>query len=156
MKEKVRIEVPKIEDLEVVNKLAKQVHELHVKWIPDLFLSVDEVISEEDFEKKIEEKEIYVAKVQNEILGYVIFNIKEKDNPIMKYRKVLSVEAICVEEGNRKKGIGILLLEFIKAIAKEKQCTDLYLTVNEENKDAIRFYEKFGFRVKNIAYSMKI
>lgn len=47
------IEIPRIEDFNKVNELAKQVHELHVNWRPDLFLSVDEVISKEDFEKMI-------------------------------------------------------------------------------------------------------
>ncbi len=37
----VTIEVPQIEDFKRVNELAKQVHELHVNWNPDLFLSVD-------------------------------------------------------------------------------------------------------------------
>lgn len=36
----ITIEIPKIEDFEKVNVLAKQVHELHVNWRPDLFLSV--------------------------------------------------------------------------------------------------------------------
>ena len=31
------IEIPQIEDFNRVNKLAKQVHELHVNWGPDLF-----------------------------------------------------------------------------------------------------------------------
>ena len=32
----------------------------------------------------------------------------------------------------------------------------MYLTVNEENINAIKLYEKFGFKVKSIAYSMQI
>ena len=43
-----------------------------------------------------------------------------------------------------------------KNIAKEKNCTDMYLTVNVENINAIKLYEKFGFKVKSIAYSMQI
>ena len=46
------IEIPQIEDFNRVNELAKQVHELHVNWRPDLFLSVDEVISKEDLKQK--------------------------------------------------------------------------------------------------------
>ena len=38
------IEIPKIEDFKKLNELARQVHELHVNWRPDLFLIVDEVI----------------------------------------------------------------------------------------------------------------
>lgn len=47
-------------------------------------------------------------------------------------------------------------MEVVLEIAKTKGCTDLYLTVNKENENAIKVYEKFGFKVKNIAYMMKI
>ena len=150
------IEIPKITDYAEVNDLAKQVHKLHVNWRPDLYLSVEEVIKKEDFEEKIQSKEIFVARMQNNIVGYVTFNIKEKNNPSMRYRKQLQIEAICVNEKNRSKGIGTELLNFAKNIAKENNCTDMYLTVNEENINAIKVYEKFGFKVKSIAYSMQI
>lgn len=150
------IEVPKMEDFKTVNKIAKQVQELHVKWRPDLFLSVDEVITKEEFEEKIQNREIFVAKIDNKIVGYITVNIIEKNNSIIRYRKQLSIEAIGVDENNRGKGIGTSLLEHVKYEAKKNNCTDMYLTVNEENKGAIKLYEKFGFKVKNISYSMKI
>ena len=150
------IEIPRIKDFNRVNELAKQIHELHVNWRPDLFLSVDEVISKEDFEKMIQAKEIFVAKLQDEIVGYITFNIKEKNNHSMRYRKQLQIEAICVDEKNRGKGIGTELLKHIKEFGKENNCTDLYLTVNKENENAIKVYEEFGFKVKSIAYSMQI
>jgi len=150
------IEIPRIEDFNKVNELAKQVHELHVNWRPDLFLNVDEVISKEDFEKMIQAKEIFVAKIEDEIVGYITINIKEKNNPSMRYRKQLQIEAICVDEKNRGKGIGTELLKYAKKHGKENECTDVYLTVNEENENAIRVYEEFGFKVKSIAYSMQI
>jgi len=150
------IEVPKLEDWEKVNKLAMQVHKMHVHWRPDLFFDVEEVILREDFEVMLQNKEIFVAKLCEEIVGYIVFNIKEKNNHIMRYRKQLSIEAICVDEKHRGKGIGRSLLEHVKTIGKENNCTDMYLTVNEENKDAIKLYEKFGFKVRNIAYLMPI
>lgn len=150
------IEIPKITDYIEINNLAKQVHRLHVKWRPDLYLDIDEVIKKKDLKEKIQSNEIIVAKMQNNIVGYVTFNIQEKNNPIMRYRKQLQIEAICVDENNRCKGIGTELLKHLKNIAKEKNCTDMYLTVNEENINAIKLYEKFGFKVKSIAYSMQI
>lgn len=150
------VEVPSIEDFNRVNELAVQVHEMHVNWNPDLFKSVKEVINIEDFENKVKNEEIYVAKSEKEIVGYVIFSIKEKEFPSMRYRKQLNIEAICVDEKHRGKGIGTKILESIKEVAKSKGCTDLYLTVNKENENAIKVYEKFGFEVKNIAYMMKI
>ena len=110
----ITIEIPQIKDFNRVNKLAKQVHELHVNWRPNLFLSVDEVISKENFEEKIQAKEIFVAKIEDEIVGYITFNVKEKDNPSMRYRKQLQIEAICVDEKNRGKGIGTELLKYVK------------------------------------------
>ena len=153
---KLIIEVPKKEDFKAVNKLAKQVHELHVNWNPDLFLSVDEVITKEHFEKMIEAKEILVAKCGDEFVGYVTFNIKEKENPNMRYRKQINIEAICVDEEHRGEGIGTELLNYLRNFGKQIGCTDLYLTVNKENEKAIKMYENFGFKVRNIAYIMKI
>lgn len=150
------VEIPKMADCKEINNLAKQVHELHVNWRPDIFLSVDEVIKKEELKEKINNKKIFVAKEQNHIVGYIIFDIKEKNNPNMKYRKQLHIEAICVDEKNRNRGIGTELLKFVRVIAKENNCTDIHLTVNEENIDAIKLYEKFGFKVMNIAYSMHI
>ena len=150
------IENPQIKDFNRVNELAKQVHELHVNWRPDLFLSVDEVISQEEFEKRIQANEIFVARIEDEIVGYITINIKEKNNPIMRNRKQLQIEAICVDEKNRGKGIGIQLLKYVKQYGKKNNCTDMYLTVNEENASAIKMYEEFGFKVKSIAYSMQI
>lgn len=150
------IKIPETEDYEQVNKLAKQVHELHVKWRPDLFLNVDEVISRDNFKEMIQAKEIFVVKKQSKIVGYITFNIQEKTNPSMRYRKQINIDAICVDEENRGEGIGTLLLEYVKKYGKENNCTDMYLTVNEENEKAIKVYEKFGFKVKSIAYSMII
>lgn len=121
LKMKVIIEIPKIEDFGRVNELAKQVHKLHVNWRPDLFLDAEEVISNEIFKEMIQEETILIAKCNNVIEGYVTFKISEKSNPSMRYRKVLSIEAICVNESNRGNGIGTKLLEHLKNYGKRKR-----------------------------------
>lgn len=153
-----KIELPNINDWEVINNLAIQVHKLHVNWRPDLFISVDEVITKEELAEMIENKEIFVAKINDVIVGYITFIIREKinQNPKFRRRKQLNIEAMCVDDNYRGKGIGTALLNFIKEEAIRNNCTDIYLTVNEENKNAIKTYEKFGMKVKNISYSMKI
>ena len=150
------IVIPRLKDYDSVNKLAIQVHELHVGWRPDLFISVKEVISREYFNELILNNQIFVAKIDEEIVGYITFNIREKQIPSMRYRKQLNIDAMCVDENHRGKGIGTKLLKFVKELAIENNCTDLYLTVNEENESAIKTYENFGMKVKNIAYSMEI
>lgn len=151
-----KIEVPTINDYEQVNDLACQVHELHVNWRPDLFLPTKEAIAKERFVNLIEEKSIFVVKIEDKIVGYVTFCIVEKENPILRFRKQLSIDDMCVDNKYRGQGIGSSLLKFIEKYAKEANCTDIYLTVNEENTNAIKTYEKFGMKVKNIAYSKEI
>jgi ribosomal protein S18 acetylase RimI-like enzyme len=148
---------PKINNQLEINNLAKQVHKLHVNWNPDMFLDVEQVIPIERLEKLIETESIYVAEIENKIVGYIIIEIKEKDNGcMMRYRKLLHIDTLCVDEKFRGMGIGTKMLEFAKKIAKEQNCTDMHLTVNPNNKNAIKVYEKFGMEVNNISYMMKL
>ena len=152
------IRIPNIDEYEIVNELAVQVHELHVGWRPDLFNSVDEVITLDEYMELIQNKEIYVSVIDNKVVGYIVFCIVEKisQNNKFRYRKQLNVDAMCVDETYRGRGIGTELLNFVEKIAIENECTDMYLTVNEENIGAIKTYENFGMRVKNIAYSKRL
>ncbi len=152
----INIEIPKIENQTEINEIAKQVHKLHVNWRPDLFLDVEEVISKERLEGLLESSSIYVGKIENKIVSYIIVYIKEKNNQFMRYRKILEIDTLCVDENYRGNGIGTQMLEFAKELGLKNNCTDMYLTVNEENEVAIKAYEKFGFKVKNISYSMQI
>lgn len=154
----IKIEIPKIDDYANVNALAIQVHELHVNWRPDLFNHIETVISRDMFKEMIEKKEVYVAKLDNLIVGYMVICIKEKIyiNKMMRDRRIIEVEALCVDKDYRGMGIGTLLLDKAIEIGKDNQCNDICLTVNEENTGAIKLYEKIGMRVKNIAYSMRI
>ena len=70
--EKLKIIQPTIDEWSKINELAKQVHKLHINWNSDLFLDVEEVISMERLNKLLETDSIYVAKVNGEIVGYII------------------------------------------------------------------------------------
>lgn len=154
--EELKIMQPTIKDQSKINNLAKQVHKLHVNWNPDLFLDVEEVISEERLNKLLKTDSIYVAKINNKIVGYIIIDIKEKENEVIRYRKLLSIDTLCIDEDFRGQGIGTKMLEFAKNIAKEQNCTDMHLTVNPNNEKAIKVYEKFGMKVHNLSYMMKL
>lgn len=147
---------PKIKNQVEINNLAKQVHKLHVNWNSAMFLDVEQVIPIERLEKLLETESIYIARLENKIVGYIIIDIKEKDNGFMRYRKILSIDTLCIDEKFRRQGIGTKMLEFAKRLGKEKNCTDMHLTVNPNNKNAIKVYENFGMKVNNISYMMKL
>lgn len=149
------IVLPEINDVKEINEIARQVHDLHVNWRPDIFVSVENPVQEDRLKELIENKEIYVIK-EEKIIGYAIIKIKEKNSYGTHYRKYLCIEVIAIDEAHRGKGYGTKLIEFLKDLGRKEDCTDLYLNVNEENKDAIKLYEKIGMRVKNISYSGKL
>jgi ribosomal protein S18 acetylase RimI-like enzyme len=53
---------------------------------------------------------------------------------------------LCVNKKYQKKGIGKNLIKNAKKIAKEKKCSKIILDVSKENDNAIKFYNKLGFK----------
>ena len=152
--EKFIIEVPKVIDLDVIDKIAVQVHDCHVEWRPDIFEHTDCIIDEEELVRLIKNNGIFFIKKENKIVGYVLLSSKEGKKNGYKFRKQLVIEAMGIDKEFRNQGIGTRLLEFVKKYAKENGFTELRLTVNEENENAIHLYEKVGFKVRNIAYTL--
>lgn len=151
------IEIPNINDYSKINTLAVKLHDIHVKWRPDIFVHSDVIFEVEELKQLIEDKYIFVARENEDIVGYILIGpIKEGTKNGYKYRKELPIEAMIVDENLRGKGIGTKLLEHVIKIANENNCTAVRLTVNEENNSARYVYEKLGMKVKNIAYTLDL
>ncbi len=56
---------------------------------------------------------------------------------------------IAVDEECRGKGIGTFILEKSLVLAREKACKRVVLDVYLENKQALKLYERFGFKIYN-------
>ena len=151
------IEKAKLEQLEIINKIGVQCHNLHVNWRKDIFRKTNNIITEERLKFLIDTEKILVA-VENEIVqGFMILDEKVRlGRELLVDKKYLVIDTIAIDVNFRRKGIGTKLLEYAEMIALKEGFTDLYLTVNEENTAGINNYEKFGFKVKNIAYSKSI
>ena len=104
----------------------------------------------------INNSEIFVARIDNKVVGYVLVTSKEGKSNGYRYRKQLLIDAMGVDEEYRNRGIGRELLNYLKKFAKDNGYTDLRLTVNEENENAIHLYEAVGFKVRNIAYTLDL
>ena len=150
------IDTPGIDERKIVNDIAKQGHDLHVGWNPDIYLTVDEVMQKDYYEDLIRNNALLVAREEGEIVGYLVYSIKEVSIPIMKYRKMLYIDSICVDEKCRGRGIGTRMLEYAKDLAEKSACTELSLSVCHSNASAIKIYEDFGFEQKSISYRLKI
>ena len=73
----IKVEIPQVSDLEIIDKIALQVHDCHVKWLPDIFEHTDYIFKEEDLKNLIQEENIFVAKLDKQIVGYILLSKRE-------------------------------------------------------------------------------
>lgn len=144
------LQLARPEDREIVNLLALQVHAMHVAWRPDLYEMVDELYDEVRFWNAVRQRQLYVAKIDHVVVGYILLKTRLYDWPGVVKRKVMVVEELCVHESCRNQGIGKQMMEDARALAKAFHCTDMLLGVYPQNDDAVGFYQKCGFTIRSI------
>lgn len=90
------------------------------------------------------ESEFYFAKIEEKVIGYLKINA-ENSQTEQHTDNSLEIERIYVLSEFKGKKVGQALYEKAMQIAQQKQVKFVWLGVWEENKSAIRFYEKNGF-----------
>ena len=68
--------------------------------------------------------------------GLITYNIEGK-----------ACEVITLNSLEEDHGVGTLMLETVKAVAKENGCKRLWLITTNDNLNALRFYQKRGFEL---------
>jgi ribosomal protein S18 acetylase RimI-like enzyme len=87
----------------------------------------------------------YFALLNNERVGYIKLNFMQAQTEF-RHDEALEVERIYVLSKYQGAGIGKKLLDFAKAKAVENRLRYVWLGVWEHNLNAIRFYEREGFK----------
>lgn len=109
-----------------------------IKYINDLKLINDFL---QNFDSKIEEISVFqkfiVFKENNEFIGFADFSLI--------YDRI-EINYIFVNKESRRKNIASKLINFIEEVGKDNKCINISLEVNENNVNAIKFYEKNGFK----------
>lgn len=143
-------------DREAINLLALQVHAMHVQWRPDIYEMPEELFSEKRLLEAIQNRGIYVAKIDDVVIGYVLLKTRLYDWAGVVKRKVMYIDELCVHELYRNQGIGRTIMQDVQALAKAFRCTDMQLGVYPQNNDAVAFYQKCGFTIRSIDMQRKV
>ena len=93
-------------DRSAVNRLARQVHEMHVQWRPDLYTMPEELFPEELYAQLLKNRELYVAKIEGNVVGYALLVIRDFNHNGMYFRRIMNISEFCVHEAARGHGIG--------------------------------------------------
>lgn len=101
-----------------------------------------------DFQKEFENpnSEFYFIMSVNQVCGYLKLNEKDAQTE-PRGEGCLEIERIYVIGGWQGMGLGKIMIDFAVEIAKKKGKKVLWLGVWEKNPNAIRFYERLGFKV---------
>lgn len=143
-------------DQGAVEILARQIHAMHVAWRPDIYEMVQEMFPQGRFDAAVQNRELYVAVLDDQVVGYVLVKIRVADWNGVVRRKVMLIDEFCVDETLRRHGIGTRMLDEVKILAKAFGCTDLQLSVYPQNDDAVGFYQKNGLMIQDIKMQMKL
>ncbi|MBR7178385.1 MAG: GNAT family N-acetyltransferase [Oscillospiraceae bacterium] len=150
------IELARLSDRADVNRIARQVHALHVQWRPDLYTMPEELFPEDRFSELVKNRELYAAKLKGTVVGFVLVRIRVSEGVGKVTRKVMLIDQFCVDEGFRNHGIGTQMMTELRVLARAFGCTDLQLGVYPQNDAAVSFYQKCGFMIRSIDMQRKV
>lgn len=88
--------------------------------------------------------EIYFAKFQDEVIGYLKLNFG-KSQIHLQDETAIQIERLYLKKENQNKNVGQLLLDKAIEIAQFKRKNYVWLGVWEQNLRAIAFYKRNGF-----------
>ena len=132
--------------------LLQQVGQVHHQIRPDLFRAGAQKYDEPALEALLQDKTrpIFIADTDGKVAGYCfcILQVTEHD-PVLRDRKVLYIDDLCVDESVRGQGIATKLYSHALDYAKSLGCDAVTLNVWYGN-DAQIFYEKCGMKPQKI------
>ena len=138
-------------DIEKTMVLLREVHDLHAKLRPDIFIEGATKYTPEELRGIFANSDtpVFAAVDEDgELVGYAFCVMKQPPfTTNMKQIKTLYIDDLCVDENCRGQHVGTLLFEFVKQYAREQGCHDVTLNVWEGN-SAREFYDKMGMFVK--------
>ena len=154
--EKVIIRKAGIEDLTSIQKLNDNLFDLEFNNFDNTLKRewALEKEGQEYFEDMIKNGIVFVAQIENKIVGYLAGSICEPISYITE--SFAELDNMCIDNEYRRFGIGTLLISSFKEYCKEKKIQNIKVTASAKNSRAIQFYIKNGFEDYNITLKCKI
>jgi diamine N-acetyltransferase len=135
------VEVSTQDQIGIVESLAKEIWTEH--YLP--------IIGEEQVDYMLDRFQSRQAISEQIKSGLLYFLIKEDDAFIgyagaQPKNDELFLSKLYIKSSKRGKGYGKKAIQFIEKLAKEKELSKVVLTVNKNNVNTIKAYERIGFR----------
>ena len=154
--EKINIRKATINDLNSVQYLNNSLFDLELNNFDDTLKQgwFFEKEGKEYFKDMINNEIVFVAQIEEKIVGYLAGSICEQTSYITE--TFAELDNMCINEEYRRFGIGTLLMNEFKKYCKEKDMQNIKVTASAKNSRAIQFYIKNGFEAYNVTLKYKI
>ena len=140
------IRLAEAEDIERIQQLSQELMEYEKNnSTKEYMYNMNWALTEQaynNYKSNIENDWIYVACVDNKIVGYMTCWINKK-RPWLGY-DVLEIGNLYIQKEYRRLGIGTELINKAKSLCKDNEIKYLKIEVLDDNKEAQRFYKKHG------------
>lgn len=138
-----------LEDIEnnLLN-LYQELFEYHYNNRPETFKKSNIKELKQELVDKI--NDIIVIEEEGRIQAFAIYTIKDR-----MLQKVLFIEQVIVDKKSRNKGYLKELINYIKKIGKERECSRIELCCWEFNIKAKGVYEHLGFKKQRTIYELE-
>jgi len=146
----VTVRPAKKEDHPAVERLLRQIAQLHADLRPENFRPASQKYGQEQFAAMLDDPNAPILVAQDkhgQVLGYAMLQVKTvgENHPVLLPRTFLYLDDLCVDADARGFGIGTALMEGVRELAKTRGIKKIELNVWECNQAAMRFYERLGF-----------
>ena len=122
----------------------------HYNHRKDIFVKKTyEEIKEYTLEKMDKELKVLGCYKDDKLIGFLSYYIWERAN------KYLWIDEFEITESERGKGYGTLLMNEVREIAKREKLSRIELNCWAFNKNAIKFYEKLGYKEQRVVLELK-
>ena len=154
--EKIKIRKANLDDLVSIQELNNNLFDLEFNNFDDTLKTgwPYEKEGKEYFEDMIKNEIVFVAQIEDKIVGYLAGSICEQISYIKE--TFAELDNMCIDDKYRRFGIGTLLIDEFKKYCKEKNMQNIKVTASAKNSRAIQFYIKNGFEDYNITLKFKI
>ncbi len=135
------------DDLETLNDLMFDLHDEHHVQSPELFKTAEEIEQEKSIARYLDDPEclVYVAKLEDEIVGFVSGHFCELTSTVSQPVMMGSVDELYVLPEFRKQGVAKKLLNKIESTFIQYGVKQMFVEVWDFNQKALELYEKQGF-----------
>ena len=143
-----------------ISALLKQVLEVHAAVRPDMYRSGTQKYSEADVIRLLADPDCVLFVETDDAdrtIGYAICFVQEiRDEGIIVGRRELYIDDLCVDQTERRSGVGRRLYEHVKAFAKEQGFDWITLNVWNDNVNALAFYRRMGLTERKTILEYRI